>query len=437
MKGTNAIKTFRNSLFWRHKFIWCYRFDIYLALLFLCLGFFSVCGIIYICSVNYNKSTIEQKLIDVADKETRLASVAYKLTYGSTNADDVRQLREMLIIDSNDSQASTAAERIVFRIAENRNDTTSLLEKKIKELVFIRSDALSTIARSYLFLGWFIGNPFAALGLFLPMVILISALIGVFHSRETGVVQKHPLFGVILIQLALFFIVPVGMAVGLEDVFGDLERDIIESKVAKPLYEVIPIAVVSSYDQPKGIVVNLDVQTPTSALMISDEKMNFLSTGTGVYLAVLAWIACSISILRRFDEGRLAGFSTILAGVLMVSLSVLFAYFVPDDKLFDLRFWIFAFRWDDQSGAIWGLIAFSSIIMLIGGAMTNWYRRQIMATGFIGVVVSTSGLVGATVGLKGYTFLAFSVVVFFVITVSALVEAGLRRTMFRFFYDPL
>jgi hypothetical protein len=76
------------------------------------------------------------------------------------------------------------------------------------------------------------------------------------------------------------------------------------------------------------------------------------------------------------------------------------------------------------------------VAIFTGGIFLKFHRTHLLCTGFIGVIVASCGFIGTVVFVETQDISSFCWLLLVVVSLVALIEATMRRAMFKFLYEP-
>jgi hypothetical protein len=460
----------RRLLIWRHRLLWSYRADLWVLLLVTYVVAFAVVKATFIYAWLPIISQLERSAVDLAGSVHNLTvmiddSIKKRIT--KIDEDAMRQVKVEV-----PREISPRTSRILEQMVDlSELSTSAPLVDKLKDVYKAGVVFMITFNGTYEF---FENTGAVVIVIVAPLLIFMMAffVLNVFYSRETIVVMKHPRFGILMIQFIIILLLPIISAGHLESYLQPL-RD--SAKVARKelsqLLTTVEIAGVRQVENDPGQnATDNDLskrKTFHDYLSEANERLDSdhlderlldmmvdsnsrspvkrLTALMSFSLAFLSWIACGLWAVRWFGGGVFLACSagifatyilvTVTAGAVGLQRELANGIY----GRFELGAIGMGFAVDEvnnDTATFWIMCLGVSGLLFLFGLIVPKMKRYAICAGFVGTMVATCGLAASMISGVDESVLTFVVLCVFVVVISACVELGLQRAMFKFLYEP-
>jgi hypothetical protein len=451
------MKAIRDSLLWRHRILWSYRFDIFCSVLIASLITVSAFDATLIYSHWASRSKIAE-MVTSFDKQYNdfLQIIADSTTSDiGLSSDKLRSLDIVKPAEVSESAFNNKADEIRKQIVSigfnvfldyrfdkslgNQDELVAKIASLLSERYFV--DAY--IINSHIYMGWFFESLLLIIVALLPVCLLAYYILMVFYTDRLYIINAHPNFSIVLTQFICIILLSILLTICVENLFEQTYSIIKESNAfVRPesrrhhgfettMYS-ISINVVDIQYLPNRIIESL--VTPY------DKKIFYLSRWFTLLLSTLCFISMFISATRLFNFTTAVASSAIAIAMAVGIIAILsqvdvnFFYFTNETDLLrryrDVMTDTYLFR----IYIIWIFSTFCLIFLI--GIFYQKIRSICLSTGFTGVVVTTAALITTIVPVYTASLIWVFLVSILACGGACLTESIMRRAIYRYLFEP-
>ena len=430
--------------FFRNYFLWSYRVDLFLLL----IGTYLLIGGLTLIPYLYANASAYAKLQDsLADFRTNRAALLTLISKDKNlQPEDLASIEKLVLFDSRNqeiAQYKSRARDTALGFALNLpplGPTTPAVSsgpllEKIKDWAALKLFVIVVLRDAYTRLGSVAASPVTVILVPLPIVLMAFYIWNVFHTRDIQFVLRHPKFTILFGQLLALMVAPIAIGGFMELCSNDTMQLVSTSGVLADL----PGEHTGRFVPEARLAFSNISDIATAVTSVEGGKV-FISDASAILITLICWMAAGLWIVRYFGGGIFLACSTI-AAVLVVLIQIAasdppFANLVDQNS--HLNFYLFTLQARGGSDFTYRLIftiCSMGLVFLIG-LQVNRYKEYFLCTGFLGVMVLWCLLVSMTVEVRNVSLIAFGGALLIVVLSVGLVEFALRKSMYRFLYDP-
>jgi hypothetical protein len=166
----------------------------------------------------------------------------------------------------------------------------------------------------------------------------------------------------------------------------------------------------------------------------------FISYGMIFIITFISWVACGLWIARRFGGGIFLACSTL---AILTGIPILLAGPSGRDVIASLftssgidAIFLSVRSRDTNISELWGISSLIFFGVFVIGLLVRRYRLYLLVTGYIGMIVGSSGFITSIIAVNYQDFPHFCLLLSVVLMALVLIETGMRRSMFNFLNEP-